>query len=92
MPVLDPDHPIAHFLHLIGIMRNQHHGLITFDALFHRRQRLCPEARVAREKALPFELLVPNKKTIEAMKEARRGKLPSFSTVQELMADLDAED
>ncbi len=48
--------------------------------------------RVAREKALPFELLVPNKKTIEAMKEARRGKLPSFSTVQELMADLDADD
>ena len=34
--------------------------------------------RVAREKALPFELLVPNAETIEAMKEARRGKLNSF--------------
>ena len=29
---------------------------------------------VAREKALPFEPLVPNAKTIEAMKAARRGK------------------
>jgi DNA-damage-inducible protein J len=48
--------------------------------------------RVAREKALPFEPLVPNKKTIEAMKEARRGNLPSFSSVEDLMADLDAED
>ena len=33
--------------------------------------------RVAKEKSLPFEPLVPNKKTIEAMKEARRGKLRS---------------
>jgi DNA-damage-inducible protein J len=48
--------------------------------------------RVAREKALPFEPLVPNKKTIEAMKEARRGNLPSYSSAKELMADLDAED
>jgi DNA-damage-inducible protein J len=48
--------------------------------------------RVAREKALPFEPLVPNKKTIEAMKQARRGDLPSFSSVEDLMADLDAED
>ncbi len=29
--------------------------------------------RVAREKALPFEPLVPNATTIEAIKEARRG-------------------
>lgn len=29
--------------------------------------------RIAREKALPFEPLVPNAKTIEAMKEARKG-------------------
>src|SRR5712692_9379615 len=31
--------------------------------------------RVAREKALPFEPLVPNEETIEAMKAARRGDL-----------------
>lgn len=29
--------------------------------------------RIAREKALPFEPLVPNAKTIEAMEEARKG-------------------
>jgi DNA-damage-inducible protein J len=32
--------------------------------------------RVAREKALPFEPLIPNAKTIAAIKEARRGGLP----------------
>src|SRR5262249_14407114 len=31
--------------------------------------------RIAREKALPFEPLVPNAETIEAMKAARRGEL-----------------
>lgn len=44
--------------------------------------------RVAREKSLPFEPLVPNAKTINAMKEARRGKLASFSSVEALMKDL----
>ncbi len=48
--------------------------------------------RVAREKALPFEPLVPNEETIAAMKEARRGNLPSFATVEALMADLNADD
>lgn len=48
--------------------------------------------KVAREHTLPFDLLVPNAETIAAMKEARRGKLPSFATVEELMADLNAPD
>ena len=48
--------------------------------------------RVAREKALPFEPLVPNDETIAAMKEARRGNSPSFATVEGLMADLNADD
>ena len=48
--------------------------------------------RVAREKALPFEPLVPNAVTIEAMKEARRGRLKSFVTVKDLMTDLNADD
>ncbi len=30
--------------------------------------------RIAREKALPFEPLVPNEATIKAMKQARSGK------------------
>jgi DNA-damage-inducible protein J len=48
--------------------------------------------RVAREKALPFEPLVPNAETVAAMKEARRGKLPPFKSVNALMADLNADD
>jgi DNA-damage-inducible protein J len=48
--------------------------------------------RIAHEKALPFEPLVPSKKTIQAAKEARSGNVSSFDTVEELMADLDAED
>jgi DNA-damage-inducible protein J len=48
--------------------------------------------RIAREKALPFEPLVPNAVTIEAMMEARHGRQKSFGTVEELMADLNADD
>ncbi len=47
--------------------------------------------RVAREKALPFEPLIPNEETIQAMKETREGKnLESFDSVDDLMADLNA--
>ena len=46
--------------------------------------------RVAREKALPFDPLVPNAETIAAMKEARSGGLASFDSVEALMADLNA--
>jgi DNA-damage-inducible protein J len=48
--------------------------------------------RVAKEHALPFDPLIPNAETVEAMKEARRGKLASFDSVDELMADLNADD
>ena len=48
--------------------------------------------RIAKEKALPFEPLVPNQETIDAMKEARKEKLKSFSSVDDLMADLNAHD
>jgi DNA-damage-inducible protein J len=48
--------------------------------------------RVALERALPFEPLVPNAVTVEAMKEARRGGLTSFASVDALMADLNADD
>jgi DNA-damage-inducible protein J len=47
--------------------------------------------RVANEGALPFEPLVPNAETIAAMREARKGKLPSFENIESLLADLDAE-
>jgi DNA-damage-inducible protein J len=48
--------------------------------------------RVAREKALPFEPLVPNAETIAAMKEARRGKLATFKSIEALLTDLHADD
>ena len=47
---------------------------------------------IAREKALPFEPLVPNAETIAAIKEARTGKLASFSSIDALMADLHTPD
>ncbi len=48
--------------------------------------------RVATERKLPFEPLIPNEETIEAMKAARRGDVVSFDSVEELMADLNVDD
>ncbi len=48
--------------------------------------------RVAREKALPFEPLIPNAKTIAAMKEARRGGLRAVKDASTLIADLNEDD
>ena len=48
--------------------------------------------RVAQEKALPFEPLIPNAATIAAMEEARAGNLMSFTSIQALMDDLNADD
>jgi DNA-damage-inducible protein J len=45
--------------------------------------------RVAQDKALPFEPLIPNKKTLAAMNEARSGKLETV-TLDELQSVLDA--
>lgn len=47
--------------------------------------------RIATEKVLPFKPLVPNAKTIAAMKEARRGKLRTAKSVKSLMTDLHAD-
>jgi DNA-damage-inducible protein J len=47
--------------------------------------------RIAREKALPLEPLVPNETPIAAMREARAGNLASVDSVEELMADLHEE-
>ena len=48
--------------------------------------------RVAIEKALPFEPLVPNEETIKAMKAARRGEVVTVGKVENLLADLNADD
>jgi len=48
--------------------------------------------RIAVEKVLPFEVKAPKAATAAAMREARKGGLPSFNKVSDLMADLNAED
>jgi len=48
--------------------------------------------RTVADKALPFDPLVPNAESIEAMKAARRGDLVTVGSVDELMADLHADD
>jgi DNA-damage-inducible protein J len=48
--------------------------------------------RTVAERALPFDPLTPNAKTVEAMKAARRGEVSRFASVEELMSALDADD
>ena len=48
--------------------------------------------RIAKDKALPFEPLVPNAETIEAMKAARRGEVVKAGSVDDLFASLNADD
>lgn len=44
--------------------------------------------RIATEKALPFDPLVPNEATVTVMREARVGQLKCFDTVEALMTGL----
>ena len=48
--------------------------------------------KVAHDKTLPFAPLIPNAVTIEAMREARRGNLRQFASVEDLLDDLHADD
>jgi DNA-damage-inducible protein J len=47
--------------------------------------------RVAAEKALPFEPLVPNAETVQAMKAARRGDVVTVGKPSNLLASLNAD-
>ena len=47
--------------------------------------------RIAAERALPFEPLVPNAKTVAAMKAARRGELTTAGKPGKLLARLNAD-
>jgi len=47
--------------------------------------------RIAAEKALPFEPLIPNAETIEAMNAARRGDLVTVGAPDGLLASLNAD-
>jgi DNA-damage-inducible protein J len=48
--------------------------------------------RTVAERALPFDPLIPNEETVEAMKAARRGELVTIGSVDNLLADLHADD
>ena len=47
--------------------------------------------KIANEKVLPFEPLVPNEETIEAMKAARRGELTTAGAPGKLLPSLNAD-
>lgn len=48
--------------------------------------------RIATENALPFDVRVPNDKTIMAMNELEEGGGKNFNNIEDLMADLNADD
>jgi DNA-damage-inducible protein J len=48
--------------------------------------------KVATEKTFPFEIGSPNADTIAAMKAGRRGDVAKFNSMEELIADLNADD
>ena len=47
--------------------------------------------KIAAEKELPFDPLVPNAETIEAIKAARRGELIPVASPAELFSDIDED-
>ena len=61
-------------------------GLSTSDAI-----RLLM-LRIADERRLPFEIKAPNAMTRKAIDELEAGKGKSFASIDELMADLHADD
>jgi DNA-damage-inducible protein J len=48
--------------------------------------------RIAKDKALPFEPLIPNAQTIEAMRAARRGDVVKVDSPSALLASLNEDD
>lgn len=48
--------------------------------------------RVATDQVFPFALRVPNAETVAAMEAGDRGEVVNFGSVEELMADLHADD
>ena len=48
--------------------------------------------RTVAERALPFDPFTPNEETVEAMMAARRGELVEVGSVENLLANLHADD
>ena len=70
-------------------MKNPH-----FKKAFEKRYKelLLSISNMAKEKALPFEPLIPNKKTITAMRAARRGHLTTVKKLDHLLDSLNESD
>jgi DNA-damage-inducible protein J len=47
--------------------------------------------RIATERALPFQPLIPNEETVEAMKAARRGELTTVESPRDLLNSLNED-
>jgi DNA-damage-inducible protein J len=60
-------------------------GLTVSDAFRLMMLRIVAEGR------LPFDPIIPNKKTIAAIKEARRGGLKSYKSSADVMAALNED-
>ena len=61
-------------------------GLTVSDAV-----RLLMK-KIVEEKAFPFNPLVPNNETVQAIKAARSGHMKSAASVDELLKDFNADD
>jgi DNA-damage-inducible protein J len=47
--------------------------------------------RVVSERALPFDVSIPNRGTQDAIRAAERGEVASFGSIDDLLADLNDE-
>lgn len=48
--------------------------------------------RIAATNEMPFDLLIPNAETVEALEAARRGEVTTCNTVEEFFAELNSKD
>jgi DNA-damage-inducible protein J len=48
--------------------------------------------RIAAEKAMPFEIRIPNRRTLAAIEAGERGEVSRAASSAEMMAGLNADD
>ena len=64
---------------------------MTENAVVRARIDEATKSEAAAVKALPFEPLVPNTETVEAMKAARQGDVVAVGRYSRLLASLNAD-
>ena len=67
-------------------------GLTLPDAVAMLMRHIVAENGLPFESDCPHCPIIPGPATLTAMAEAERGGLPEFNSIEELMADLDADD